>query len=192
VGVEELARAGRRSGGRWTLGAAARGRGLLAPRGEAGTWFDAALDHFEAVRAPFEVARTHLCRGEWLRRAGQRTEARRALGAAVDGFDRLGAAPWAARGRRELGATGATCRRRADRGGRDELTAHELQVASVVAAGATNREAAAALFLSPKTVEFHLSHIYRKLGLRSRAELAALAAREEGLARRGGDNSRRT
>jgi DNA-binding CsgD family transcriptional regulator len=191
LGVEELARAGRRSGGRWTLGAAARGRGLLAPAGEAGACFDVALGHFEALPAPFEEARTQLCRGEWLRRAGQRTEARRALGAAVDGFERLGAAPWVARGRRELDATGATSRRRADREDRDALTAHELQVASVVAAGATNREAAAVLFLSPKTVEFHLSHIYRKLGVRSRAELAARAAREEGLARRGGDGSRR-
>jgi DNA-binding NarL/FixJ family response regulator len=68
--------------------------------------------------------------------------------------------------------------RRAPKGSdRDQLTAHELQVALVVANGATNREAAAALFLSPKTIEFHLAHIYRKLGVRTRTELAGVAAR---------------
>jgi DNA-binding CsgD family transcriptional regulator len=166
-----------RTGGRWALGTSARCRGLLADDSECDTCFVAALDHLEAVTARFEVARTHLCHGERLRRAGRRTDARQALRRAIDGFDRLGATPWAARAEVELRATGATLRRRRDDADRDQLTAHELQVARIVAGGASNREAAAALFLSPKTIEFHLGHIYRKLGVRTRTELAGVAAR---------------
>ena len=99
------------------------------------------------------------------------------LRAAIDGFDELGAKPWTERAAAELRATGATPRRRRDKSTRDALTAHELQVARVVSAGASNREAAAALFLSTKTIEFHLARIYRKLGVRTRTELAALASR---------------
>jgi DNA-binding NarL/FixJ family response regulator len=129
------------------------------------------------VKSHFEIARTHLCHGERLRRAGRRTDSRQALRRAIDGFERLGATPWATRAQVELRATGATPRRRRDDADRDQLTAHELQVARVVAGGASNREAAAALFLSHKTIEFHLAHIYRKLGVRTRTELAGLAAR---------------
>jgi DNA-binding NarL/FixJ family response regulator len=95
----------------------------------------------------------------------------------IECFDRLGAAPWSARARLELRATGATPRRRRADDDPDQLTSHELQVAIIVAGGASNREAAAALFLSPKTIEFHLASIYRKLGVRSRTQLAAVAAR---------------
>jgi DNA-binding CsgD family transcriptional regulator len=165
-----------RTGGRWALGTAARCRGLLTDDSP-GDCFDAAVEHLQAVAAPFEIARTHLCRGERARRAGQRTLARQALRQAIDGFDRLGAHPWSDRARAELRATGANPRRRQGHADRDQLTAHELQVALIVANGASNREAAAALFLSPKTIEFHLAHIYRKLGVRTRTQLAALAAR---------------
>jgi DNA-binding CsgD family transcriptional regulator len=166
-----------RTGGRWALGTAARCRGLLADESEQDACFAAAIDHLQAVTAHFEGARTHLCHGERLRRAGRRTDARQALRRAIDGFDRLGATPWATRAQVELRATGATPRRRRDDADRDQLTAHELQVARIVAGGASNREAAAALFLSPKTIEFHLAHIYRKLGVRTRTELAGVAAR---------------
>jgi DNA-binding NarL/FixJ family response regulator len=91
-------------------------------------------------------------------------------------FEALGANPWAARARAELKATGSTRRAHGDRHAEAELTAHELQVARIVAEGASNREAAAALFLSPKTIEYHLAHIFRKLGIRNRTELAATAA----------------
>jgi DNA-binding SARP family transcriptional activator/DNA-binding CsgD family transcriptional regulator len=191
--VEAYARAGRgdaarealaaferraeRTGGRWALGTAARCRGLIAENGDHDACFAAALVHLDEVAAPFEIARTHLCHGERLRRGGRRTEARRALGRALDGFDRLGAKPWAARAQMELRATGATPRRRREGSDPDQLTPHELQVALIVARGASNREAAAALFLSPKTIEFHLAHIYRKLGVRTRTELAGVAAR---------------
>jgi DNA-binding CsgD family transcriptional regulator len=182
MALESLERQAHSTGGRWTLGTAARCRGLLADESDAEACFAAALEHLEALPAPFEVARTHLCRGERLRRAGRRTDARHALRAAIEAFDRLGAEPWASRARQELGATGATARRRREGTDRDRLTPHELQVALIVATGASNREAAAALFLSPKTIEFHLSHIYSKLNVRTRSELAALAARHEGLA----------
>jgi DNA-binding CsgD family transcriptional regulator len=165
------------TGGRWALGTAARCRGLLTDDNQQDACFATALIDLEAVTAHFEVARTHLCHGERLRRAGRRSDARQALRRAIDGFDRLGATPWATRAQVELGATGATPRRRRDQADRDQLTAHELQVARIVAGGASNREAAAALFLSPKTIEFHLAHIYRKLAVRTRTELAGLAAR---------------
>jgi DNA-binding CsgD family transcriptional regulator len=164
------------TGGRWALGTAARCRGLLTDDSP-DDCFDVAVEHLQAVPAPFEIARTHLCRGERLRRAGRRTAARRALRLAIDRFDRLGAHAWTDRARVELRASGANPRRRHSGAGHDQLTAHELQVALIVANGASNREAAAALFLSPKTIEFHLAHVYRKLGVRTRTQLAALAAR---------------
>ena len=152
--------------------AACRYRGLLVDDdGEAERLFERALEHHERRPAPFDRARTELCFGERLRRARKRGEARVQLRRALDTFERLGAAPWADRARRELTASGERARRRLP-STRDELTAQELQVALVVAEGATNREAAAQLFVSPKTIETHLSHIYRKLGVRSRTELA--------------------
>jgi len=168
-------RQARETGGPWALGTAARCRGLLAPDDDASDHFAAALEQLESLPAPFEVARTHLCHGERLRRAGHRIEARRALRLAIERFDRLGAGPWATRAEAELHATGESLRRRRDDSARDQLTAHELRVALTIAGGASNKEAAAALFLSPKTIEFHLGHVYRKLQIRGRTELAALA-----------------
>jgi len=130
--------------------------------------------------APFEKARTELCLGERLRRARRRSEARLHLRSALERFERLGAEPWAERARNELRASGETLRGR-EAGGADELTPQELQVAMLVAEGATNREAGAALFLSPKTIEAHLGRIYRKLDVRSRTELAARLARATAL-----------
>jgi DNA-binding NarL/FixJ family response regulator len=112
--------------------------------------------------------------GTRLHRARRRVDARRKLRAALKTFDRLRAEPWAERARAELRAAGAIKRERV--GDPDELTAQEARVALAVARGATNREVAAELFLSPKTIEFHLGRVYRKLGIHSRTELAALAA----------------
>jgi DNA-binding CsgD family transcriptional regulator len=120
---------------------------------------------------PLARARTQLLLGEHLRRERRRKEARVPLHAALIAFDQLGASPWAERTRRELRATGQTVGRR-DEGSRLELTLQERQVAEIVAAGATNREAAAELFLSPRTVEYHLRNVFSKLGISSRAELA--------------------
>ncbi len=119
----------------------------------------------------FEEARTRLAFGGYLRRARQRTRARPELRAAIEAFDRLGAEPWAALAGAELAATGETARRRSAHT-LDELTPQEFQIALILAGGKTTREAAAALFLSPKTIEYHLRHVYRKLDIRSREELA--------------------
>src|SRR5262249_39988984 len=118
----------------------------------------------------FERARTELAYGSRLRRAGHRTRAREELRAALDAFDLLGAAPWAELARAELAATGETARRR-DPGGPAERPPQELQTPLPRAAGRTTREAAAALFLSPKTIEYHLRNVYRKLDIHSRDEL---------------------
>ena len=137
--------------------------------------FDAALALHEAGPAPFELARTQLAHGELLRAAGRREEARDPLREALAGFERVEALPFAERARRELRAAGAVTRASAEAGAA-ELTAHELRVAQLVAQGLTNRETAAALFVSAKTVEHHLRNVFRKLGIKRRAELARLMA----------------
>jgi DNA-binding CsgD family transcriptional regulator len=137
--------------------------------------FRAALELHEAGPAPFELARTQLAYGELLRAAGRRDEARELLRDALAGFERVEALPFAERARRELRAAGAITRTAAGAGAA-ELTAHELRVAQLVAQGLTNREAAAALFVSAKTVEHHLRNVFRKLGVKRRAELARLMA----------------
>ena len=146
-------------------------RGSLAPDEGVDDAFADALALHDRVPTPFERARTKLAWGERLRRSGRRTEARDRLNGALQVFERLGAAAWAERARGELRASGQSVLTPEQRE-EGALTPQELQVAAIVAGGATNREAAAALFLSVKTIEFHLGHIYRKLGIRSRSELA--------------------
>lgn len=160
-------------GERWAHAAAARCRALLARADDMVDAFESALAQPACATMPFERARTELCLGERLRRARQRTLARTHLRRALTGFERLGAAPWAQRARAELQATGETVRRGGDHAG--QLTPQELQVALVVSRGASNHEAAATLFISQKTVEYHLSNIYRKTNIRSRADLASVA-----------------
>ena len=155
----------------WALARAARCRGLVADDASFEASFVEALRYHELTSDSFERARSHLCFGERLRRARRRTYARRELRLAFEIFDELGAAPWAERARLELLATGETAHRR----GRDaveRLTPQEFQIAHMLAGGATTREAAARLFLSPKTVEYHLRNVYDKLGVRTRADLA--------------------
>ena len=129
---------------------------------------------------PFERARTQLAHGGRLRRARRRADARAPLRAALATFESLGAQPWAERARSELSAAGGRVRAPVATL-TAALTPQELQVALLVADGATNRDAATRLFLSAKTIEAHLSSVYRKLGLRSRAQLAALVARGDHL-----------
>ncbi|MDX6538061.1 MAG: hypothetical protein QOD37_2402, partial [Gaiellales bacterium] len=123
-----------------------------------------------------ERARTELAYGERLRRVRRRGDARSHLRDAHAAFRRLGAEPWAERARLELAATGETARKR-DPSTLDQLTPRELQIALELAAGLTTREAAAKLYLSPKTIEYHLRSAYRKLGIASRGELTAALAR---------------
>jgi DNA-binding CsgD family transcriptional regulator len=121
---------------------------------------------------PFERARTLLALGRRLHRARRRAEARDRLREALAGFERVGAAAWAAQAQAELRAAGARRRQARD----DSLTEQELRVCAAVARGASNREIAAELFVTNKTVEFHLRQIYRKLGVSSRAQLVATLA----------------
>jgi DNA-binding CsgD family transcriptional regulator len=169
--LAELEAEAQRSGRTYALAGAARCRGLLAGDDAFEAHFEEAFAWHERTPTPFQRARTELCLGERLRRSGQRRQARVHLGSAAEVFEALGASPWQRLADRELHASGATARRRQHSDGTEELTARELQVAIVIAEGATNREAAASLFLSPKTIEFHLGNIYRKLNIRSRSEL---------------------
>jgi DNA-binding CsgD family transcriptional regulator len=154
----------------WALSVAARCRGLLAEESDYERHFEDAFRHHHLSPDTFEQARTHLCLGERLRRSKQRTKARKELRAAFEAFEELGATPWAERAYGELKATGETARRR-DVSTLYQLTPQELQIAMVLAEGRTTREAATKLFLSPKTIEYHLRNAYRKLGINSRDAL---------------------
>ena len=157
--------------------AAARARGILAcDPAEAGVWFARACAAYEMQPMPFEQARTLLCEGEALRRARRPAASRPPLRHALAIFNGLGARPWAARAMTELDATGARASvpNEASTSALDSLSPQELQVAQAVARGLNNVEAAAALFVSRKTVEAHLTRVYRKLGVRSRTELTRL------------------
>lgn len=147
--------------------------GLLAAGPKAEAWFEQALALHRAADRPFERARTELAYGGALRRLRKRMAARRPLGMALDIFESLEAAPWAERARQELRACGQTARKR-DPSTVLQLTPQELQVARFVADGLPTRDVAAQLFLSPRTVEFHLRNVFTKLGITSRSELAGL------------------
>jgi DNA-binding CsgD family transcriptional regulator len=161
----------------WALAAAARTRGvLLAARGDSAAAlaaFERALAEHDRAQDPFQRARTLLALGTAQRRAKLRGAARRTLGEALAAFEALPAPLWAAQARAELARIGG----RSASG--DELTPTERRVAGLVAEGKPTKEVAQALFVSPKTVEKHLSRIYAKLGVRSRAELAHRLAGKE-------------
>ena len=165
--LEERARALDRAS---ALAAAARCRGLVAAahgdKPVAINWFEQALAWEDRSRIPFDRARTLLLLGASRRRAKQKAAAREALGQARTLFDGLGAAIWAEKASAELARIGGRT------ASPDELTPAEQRVAELVAAGRTNKEVASALFLTDRTVEGHLTNVYRKLGIRSRAELA--------------------
>jgi DNA-binding CsgD family transcriptional regulator len=157
------------TGRAWALAAAARGRGLLAPDEAADNELTTALEGFGNVGSPFEEARTLLVRGQRRIRRGAPESGARDVAAARTVFDRLGARAWSERASAIRGeASGA------DTSLTSRLTAAELRVAMVVGHGASNREAADQLFISTKTVDYHLQSIYRKLGLRSRTQLMTL------------------
>jgi DNA-binding CsgD family transcriptional regulator len=156
----------------WARARATRALAMVAGPGDAEALFDEALALHAQTPDVFETARTRLAYGAQLRRARRRVRAREELRAAFEAFERLGARGWADQADAELAATGETARRR-DASTLDQLTPQELQIAQLLAEGRTTREAAAAIFLSPKTVEYHLRHVYRKLGINSREELAS-------------------
>ena len=158
---------------------ACRGRALLSgARGDlraAQAELERALELHDRLEEPFERARTLFVLGNVLRRGRKKRAAREALESALEVFARLGAVLWEAKAHAELARIGG---RRPATGG---LTPTEQRIAELIASGLTYRETADALFISPKTVQWNLSKIYRKLGIRSRAQLAAtLAAGDEG------------
>jgi DNA-binding CsgD family transcriptional regulator len=169
-GVERLSAYARVSPDPLASALAARGRAQLAEGAEAEKEYRSALTFHEQDVDAFAAARTRLRFGEWLRRKGRRADAREQLYACLSVFDRLQAEPWIVRAREELRSTGETVGSRADVAVR--LTPQEIRVGMAVAEGVTNREVASQLFMSVKTVEYHLGSIFRKLGLTSRAQLA--------------------
>ena len=157
----------------WSLPLVERCRALLATGPEAERRFEEALALHQATTSAFDRARTQLLYGEFLRRDRRRADARPHLRAAVETFASVHAALWEERARNELRATGEVVRRR-DPEAIWQLTPQELQIARIVARGASNRDAATELFLSPRTVEYHLRKVFTKLGISSRAELVRM------------------
>jgi DNA-binding CsgD family transcriptional regulator len=153
----------------WARPRLASCRALVASGDDATRHFEEALT-MDGDARPFDLARIQLLYGEHLRRERRRMEAREPLRAALASFERFGAVLWAERAHNELRATGETARKR-DPSTVLELTPQELQIARLVAEGSSNKEVAGQLFLSPRTVEYHLRKVFSKLGITSRAEL---------------------
>jgi DNA-binding CsgD family transcriptional regulator len=158
------------SGTDWALGAEARSRALLSEGETADNSYREAIERLGRTRMRPALARVHLVYGEWLRRENRRRDARAELRTAYDLFTAMGIEAFAERTRRELLATGETVRKRTVETA-SELTAQEAHIARLAADGRTNVEIGAQLFLSARTVEWHLSKVYTKLGVGSRREL---------------------
>jgi DNA-binding CsgD family transcriptional regulator/tetratricopeptide (TPR) repeat protein len=160
----------------WALGIGARSRALLSDDEEAEEHYRQAIDRLARSRVLVHLARAQLVYGEWLRREQRRVDAREHLRTAHDTFRRLGAEAFAERARRELVATGETMPKRTVET-RDRLTPQEAQIAQLAADGHTNPEIGALLFISPRTVEYHLRKVFTKLDISSRRELRDLRAK---------------
>jgi DNA-binding CsgD family transcriptional regulator len=156
-------------------GVEAQARALVADPAAADDAYREAIEAFEATTLRMLLARAQLVYGEWLRRANRRSDSRVQLGAAHEFFTRVGADGFAERAARELLATGATPRKRVDET-RGQLTAQETQIATLAREGHTNPEIGAQLFLSPRTVEWHLRKVFQKLDITSRRELRTALA----------------
>ena len=164
----------RASGTDWALGVEARCRGL-SNDDEAS--YRESIERLARSRAAVELARSQLCYGEWLRRMNRRSDAREVLRAAHETFRHMGAHAFAERAVRELLATGETVRKRAGRT-REVLTPQEIHVAVMARDGHTNPEIGARFFISPRTVEYHLHKVFRKLGITGRRDLRDALAKE--------------
>jgi ATP/maltotriose-dependent transcriptional regulator MalT len=165
------------SGTGWAHPRLASCRALLADGDDATAHFEDAL-RLRLDARPFDLARIHLLYGEHLRRERRRTDSRAHLRAALEGFERFRAEPWAERARAELRASGETARKR-DPSTIDQLTSQELQIARFVAQGLANKEVAAQLFLSPRTIDYHLRNVFAKLGIKSRIQLVGFPLGDE-------------
>jgi DNA-binding CsgD family transcriptional regulator len=175
--VTWLQRTTRPSATEWALGMEARSRALICDGQQAEELYAEAVTRLGRTRAVPHLARAHLLYGEWLRREKRRIDARSHLRTAHEMFTAMGADGFARRTERELAATGERIRRR-DVRPIVELTAQETQIARLVTDGRSNPEIAAELFISPRTVEYHLHKIFGKLDITARGQLArALATR---------------
>jgi DNA-binding CsgD family transcriptional regulator len=182
VALDRLSRRTRAAGTDWALGIEAGSRALLSAGPDAEPLYRQAVERLARSRGVVHLARARLLYGEWLRREHRRVDAREQLRAAYDRFSRIGAEGFAERARGELLATGETVRKRRD-DTRDELTPQEKQIARLARDGLSNAEIGARLFLSPRTVEWHLRKVFGKLDIRSRHELSgALPSPESELA----------
>ena len=168
--VDALCEKTEASGTAWARGVEARSRALISEGDDADALYRQAISLLAESRLRVESARAQLLYGEWLRRENRRVDAREQLRTAHEAFAAMGAAPFAERAARELRATGETVRKRtADT--RDDMTPQEAQIAGLAADGFTNSEIGAQLFLSPRTVEWHLRKVFGKLGITSRRQL---------------------
>jgi DNA-binding NarL/FixJ family response regulator len=165
----------------WAQALVARCHALLAQADDDGDrHFAEALELHARGGRPFDTARTALMFGARLRRRRRRADARKHLRTALETFERLGATPWAEQARAELLATGETARKR-DVSTLTQLTPQELQIARLVAGGSTNKTIASQLFLSPRTIDYHLRKVFSKLGLSSRLDLVRLSLDDDAL-----------
>ncbi len=171
--LEQLSTITRAVGTEWALGIEASRRALLCEGAAADALHREAVERLEGTLVRVELARARLLYGEWLRREGRRTDARVQLRAAHEALTAMGVEAFADRARRELLATGETARKRSVET-TTELTSQEAQIARLVADGLTNPEIGAELFISPRTVEWHLRKIFVKLGVNSRRQLRRL------------------
>jgi DNA-binding CsgD family transcriptional regulator len=176
--VERLVETTRPASTESGLGIEARSRALVSEGETAEALYREAIDRLGRSSLRADLARAHLLYGEWLRREGRRRDARVQLRAAHERFEAMGMAAFGDRARRELAATGVTARER-DVALRDALTAQERQIARLARDGLTNPEIGARLFLSPRTVEWHLRNVFTKLAIGSRRQLAEALRRSE-------------
>jgi DNA-binding CsgD family transcriptional regulator len=168
--LERLRERTQASGTEWALGLDARSRALLSDGPVAEALYREAIDRLGRCRVGLDLARARLLYGEWLRRRGRRVDAREQLGSARASFAEMGAEAFARRAERELLATGETARKRTAETS-DELTPHEARIARMARDGASNQDIATELFVSRKTVEYHLHKVFSKLGISTRQQL---------------------
>ncbi len=168
--LERLRQRTQVAGTKWALGIEARSRALLSDDAIAEGLYREAIERLGHCRVALDLARAHLLYGEWLRRRGRRVDAREQLRTAHTSFAEMGAEASAQRAQRELLATGETARKRTDET-RGELTPHEARIARMARDGASNQDIATQLFVSRKTVEYHLHKVFTKLAISSRQQL---------------------
>jgi DNA-binding CsgD family transcriptional regulator len=168
--LRHLSAAATASGTDWALGVAARSRALLSGGGSAERLYREAIERLGRTRVRAELARAHLLYGEWLRREHRRVDARRQLRTAYQMLAAAGLDAFAERARRELLATGETVRKRSVETARD-LTPQEAHIARLAREGHTNLEISVQMYLSLRTVEWHLRKVFAKLGISSRRQL---------------------